>query len=114
MSGPDKELWLRAMEEEFQSFQQHNVGTLVEQPENANILGGMWVFSRPRDEHHQILKYKARWVLFGNHQIYGQDYLDTYASVGKADSWRILLSMGIQEGWYIIQFDICKEAPEQR
>lgn len=63
MSGPDRELWRRAMEAEFESFQQHNVGTLVEQPNNANILGGMWVFSRPRDEHHRILKYKARWVL---------------------------------------------------
>lgn len=106
MSGPDKELWRRAMEAEFQSFQEHNVGTLVEQPEDANILGGMWVFSRPRDEHHRILKYKARWVLFGNHQIYGHDYIDTYASVGRTDSWQILLAMGIAQGWYIIQFDI--------
>jgi len=106
MSGPDKQLWLRAMEEEFESFQHHNVGMLVQQPENANILGGMWVFSRPRDVHHCILKYKARWVLFGNHQIYGHDYLDTYASVGRADSWRILLAMGIRHGCYIIQFNI--------
>lgn len=106
MNGPDKELWLRAMEEEFNSFQEHNVGTLVERPEGANILGGMWVFSRPRDEHHRIVKYKARWVIFGNHQVYGQDYLDTYASVGKSDSWRILLAIAISKRWFVIQFDI--------
>lgn len=106
MSGPNKQLWLRAMEEEFTSFETHNVGTLVEKPEGANILGGMWIFSQPKDEHHQIIKYKARWVLFGNHQVYGEDYIDTYASVGKADSWRILLAISIKCQWFIIQFDI--------
>lgn len=106
LAGPDKELWLRAMEEEFQSLEEHHVGTLVDAPSDANILGGMWVLSRPRDEHHRIVKYKARWVIFGNHQIYGHDYLDTYASVGKSDSWRIILAIAISHRWYIMQFDI--------
>lgn len=94
------------MDEEWSSFFHHNVGTLVDPPEDANILGGMWVLSRPRDEYHRIKKYKARYVVFGNHQVYGLDFTDTYASVGRSDSMRILLAIGVNEHWEIMQFDI--------
>lgn len=106
MQSPDKELWRQAMDAEFEAFTQHNVGTLVDKPDDANILGGMWVFSRKRDEHHRIIKYKARWVIFGNHQIHGFDFFDTYALVGKSDSLRILLSIASTDGWDILQFNI--------
>lgn len=106
MNGPDKLLWKKAMDEEFEAFTIHNVGTLVDAPPGANVLGGMWIFSRKRDEHHRIIKHKARWVIFGNHQVHGVDYFDTYASVGKSDSLRILLSIAATEGWDIVQFDI--------
>ena len=94
------------MDDEFEAFNRHNVGNLVEKPPNGNILGGMWIFSRKRDEYHGIIKHKARWVIFGNHQIHGLGFFDTYASVGKSDSMRILLSIAATKGWEIIQFDI--------
>lgn len=94
------------MDNKFEAFTHHNVGTLVDKPEGANLWGGMWIFSRKRDKYHQIIKHKARWVIFGNHQIQGVDYFDTYASVGKSDSLRILLSIAATNGWDIIQFDI--------
>lgn len=106
MNGPDRALWKRAMDEEFNAFTDHNVGTLVDKPDDANVLGGMWIFSRKRDEYHRIIKHKARWVIFGNHQIHGLDFFDTYASVGKSDSLRILLSIAATDGWHILQFDI--------
>lgn len=46
MNGPDKMLWKKAMEAEFEAFTEHNVGTLVDKPPDANVLGGMWIFSR--------------------------------------------------------------------
>lgn len=106
MNGPDRELWKAAMDAEFEAFTQHNVGTLVDEPKGANVLGVMWIFSRKRDEHHRVIKHKARWVIFGNHQIHGVDFFDTYASVGKSDSLRILLSITATSGWDILQFDI--------
>lgn len=86
LAGPDRTHWLSAMTTEWEFFCQHNVGTLVEPPTETNVLGGMWVFSRPRDEHHRVIKYKARYVIFGNHQVHGLDFNDTYASVGRSDS----------------------------
>lgn len=106
MNGPDKLLWRKAMDDEFQAFTQHNVGTLGDKSPDTNVLGGMWIFSRKSDKHHCVIKYKAQWFIFGHHQIHGLDFFDTYASVGKSDSLRILLSIAATEGWEIIQFDI--------
>lgn len=44
--------------------------------------------------------------MFGNHQIKGLDYDDTYASVGKFDSLRILLALAVSKRLKIIQFDV--------
>lgn len=106
MKGPDSAAWKHACKEEFESLLQHNVGTLVDPPAGANILGGMWRLSRKRDENNRIVRYKARWVAFGNHQIKGIDYADTHASVGSVNSLRILLAITAGSTWTIWQFDI--------
>lgn len=102
MNGPDRMLWKKAMDKEFEAFTNHSVGTLVDKPPDANVLGGMWIFSRERDKHHRIIKHKAQWVISGNHQIHDVDVFDTYASVGKSDSLRILLSIASKSGWDIL------------
>lgn len=75
--------WKLACKEEFESL---DVGTLVNAPIGEKVLGGMWRLSRKRDKHNRIVRYKVRWVAFGNHQIKGVDYADTYASVGSVNS----------------------------
>lgn len=50
MASPDKAAWLVAMQEEFNAFKLHSVGTLVEAPPGANLLGGMLIFTRKRDK----------------------------------------------------------------
>lgn len=106
MASPDKAAWLTAMQEEFEAFKRHSVGTLVDAPAGANILGGMWVFNRKRDEFNRVCSFKARWVVFGNHQIKGLDYNDTHASVGMTDSLRILFAIAAHMGMKVCQFDI--------
>lgn len=71
IKGPNRKDWFSAMSDEFSSLQLHNVGKLVEPPPGANILPGMWRLKGKRDEFGKIIKYKARWVAGGNHQIKG-------------------------------------------
>lgn len=106
MNSPDKAAWLTAMQEEFEAFKKHSVGTLVDAPPDANVLGGMWVFTRKQDENNRVCRFKARWVVFGNHQIKGLDYNDTHASVGMTDSLRILFAIAAARGMKVCQFDI--------
>lgn len=110
MLGPEKEVWKQAIQKEFESLMQHGVGKLVDAPIGANIFGGMWILNRTREEFNQIVKYKARWVVLGNHQVEGLDYDDTYASVAKIDSLYILLAISVSPcqhcRWKIKQFYI--------
>lgn len=79
---------------------------LVDAPKDANVLGEMWRLIRKRDEQNCITQYKARWVAFGNHQVKGLDYNETYASVGSFNSLRKLVAMGAGSAWTVWQFDI--------
>lgn len=106
MASPDKAAWLKAMQEEFDSLNQHLVGTLVDPPPDANILGGMWIFNRKRDKHNRVVRFKAKWVVFGNHQIKGIDYNDTHASAGMTDLLCILFAIAVCLGMEVCQFDV--------
>lgn len=70
MASADAHKWRAAMQVEFDSLVSHSVGRLIKRPSHANVLGGMWRFKRKRDTSGAIVKYKARWVILGNHQIH--------------------------------------------
>lgn len=106
MASPDKAAWQKAMQDKYDSLNQHSVGTLVDPPPDANVLGGMWIFSKKRDENNRVVRFKARWVVFGNHQIKGLDYNDTHASVGLTDSLRILFAIAAHLKMTVCQFDV--------
>lgn len=106
MKGPDKQAWQAARSDEFEFLLQHNVGTLVVPPADENVLGGIWFVSEKRDEFDRVFRYKERWVVFGNHQIEGIVFQDTYASVGKVDSLHILIALSVLNNFLIHQFNI--------
>ncbi|PLW35014.1 hypothetical protein PCASD_15316 [Puccinia coronata f. sp. avenae] len=106
LSSPDRQQWLDAMQEEFNSLTQHNVGRLVDIPNGAHVIGGMWQLKIKRDQFGEIIKYKARWVAFGNHQIPGIDFDQTYASVGLSDTLWILFTLAVHQDHEMEQFDI--------
>ncbi|KAA1072112.1 hypothetical protein PGT21_050322 [Puccinia graminis f. sp. tritici] len=106
MASENREQWIAAMQTEFNSLVQYNVGELVELPPDGHHIGGMWRLKVKRDQFGEIIKYKARWVAFGNHQIPGVDFDQTYASVGISDTLRILLALTVNEDLEMEQFDI--------
>lgn len=106
MASPDKEHWLSAMRVEFESLVSHSVGRLIPRPKSANVLGGMWRFKQKRDTSGEITKYKARWVILGNHQIHSIDYFETYASVGVKESLHTLYALAASENLEMQSFDI--------
>lgn len=106
MSSPDKSAWLQAMQEEFDLINQHSVSTLVNPPPDANVIGGMWVFNKKCGQFNRLVLFKARWVVFGNHQIKGVDFTDTHSSVGMTDSLCILFAIFAALKIQICQFDV--------
>lgn len=106
IKGPNQDDWMSAMSDEYTSLQLHSVGRLVKPPPDANILPGMWRLKQKRDEFGRIIKYKARWVAGGNHQIKGVDFDSTYASVGLTNTLRSLYAIAASEDLEMAQFDI--------
>ncbi|MBW0520579.1 hypothetical protein O181_060294 [Austropuccinia psidii MF-1] len=66
----------------------------------------MWRLSCKRNEHGEIYKYKAQWVVLGNHQEYMLHYYDTWASVGRNETFNVMLSLVVNFNYIPYQFDI--------
>ncbi|MBW0588597.1 hypothetical protein O181_128312, partial [Austropuccinia psidii MF-1] len=66
----------------------------------------MWQLSCKRNEHGEIYWYKAQWVVLGNHQEHMLHYYDTWALVGRNETFKVMLSLVINCNYVSYQFDI--------
>jgi Reverse transcriptase (RNA-dependent DNA polymerase) len=62
-------------------------------PKGRRTLTGKWVFKRKLDSEGKVVRYKARWVVWGFLQQYGVDYYKTYTSVVNAETYRLVFAM---------------------
>ncbi|MBW0572690.1 hypothetical protein O181_112405, partial [Austropuccinia psidii MF-1] len=99
--------WKKAMAEEYHSLTSHNTGELVPYPAKlAKVIGGMWRLSRKQNEHGKVYRHKARWVVLGNHQENMLHYYDTWASVGRNETFKVMLSLVINFDYIPYQFNV--------
>ncbi|GKD79808.1 retrovirus-related pol polyprotein from transposon TNT 1-94, partial [Tanacetum coccineum] len=84
--------WIVVMQEELNQFIANDVWELVLQPRNMKIIGPKWVFRNKLDENGSVSRNKARLVAQGYNQQEGIDYDETYATVARLESIRILLA----------------------
>lgn len=92
---------LNAMKNEFDVLICNHTWTLVSKPPNANVVGCKWIF---RIKHHSdgtIEGYKARLVAKGFSQEEGVDFFETFNSVIKPTTIRLVLSFALSQGWQI-------------
>ncbi|MBW0488905.1 hypothetical protein O181_028620 [Austropuccinia psidii MF-1] len=99
--------WKKAMDTKFESLQSHNTGELVPYPEKpTKVIGGMWRLTRKRNEWGEVYRQKARWVVLGNHQEHMLHYYETWASVGRNETLKVMLSLAVNFKYISYQFDI--------
>jgi len=98
--------WEKAIQDEVSSLIKNHTWDLVPRPQNRQIVSNKFAFKYKKDERAQIVRMKARLVARGFSQIYGIDYLDTYAPVVKLASIRILLAIAAIYGLEIHQMDV--------
>ena len=78
--------WEKAIRAEYDSLMKNNTWVLVPRPQNRRVVTCKWALKHKRDAMNRIVRLKARLVARGFSQIYGIDYLDTYAPVVKLAS----------------------------
>ena len=104
LESPESQQWEAAMQKELETLEENNTWTITEPPTNARVLRGKWVYKIKRPSNGPI-RYKARWVVKGFEQIYGQDYDQTFAGVVKASTLKILWALAATQDWEIEQMD---------
>ncbi|GJW97450.1 retrovirus-related pol polyprotein from transposon TNT 1-94 [Tanacetum coccineum] len=98
--------WIIAMQEELNQFITHDVWELVSQLKNMTIIGTKWVFRNKLDENGIVSQNKARLVSQGYNQQEGINYDETYASVARLESIRILLAYACALDFKLFQMDV--------
>jgi hypothetical protein len=98
--------WEPALQEEYDSIIKSGTWELVPRPTNRDTVSWKWVFKAKKNEEGTIIRFKARLVVRGFTQVYGVDYMDTFAPVAKMASLWILLAIAAFEDLEIHQMDV--------
>jgi hypothetical protein len=98
--------WEKAIRNKYESLIKNHTWDLVQRPRNRQIVTNKFAFKHKKDERARIVRLKARLMARGFSQIFGVDYLDTYAPVVKLASIRILLAIVAIFGLEIHQMDV--------
>ncbi|CAI7934086.1 unnamed protein product [Closterium sp. NIES-54] len=96
------------MDKELKALQERNTWKVVPigVARNKTILTGKWVFRVKTKADGTIDKFKARWVVRGFDQEHGRDFTETFASVSRHTSLRILLAIAAMKEKKLRQIDV--------
>jgi hypothetical protein len=106
MSTPEAPLWKKAINGEIESILQNHTWELVDLPSGCKPLGYKWIFKRKMKADGSIDKYKARLVVKSYKQKECVDYFDTYSSVTRITSIRMLIAIAALYNLEIHQMDV--------
>ncbi|KAL5819747.1 hypothetical protein ACOSQ4_023589 [Xanthoceras sorbifolium] len=93
--------WVIAMNEKFQALQRNKTWTLVPPLAGRKIIRCKWVFRIKRNSDGSIMKYKARFITKGFHQIEGFDFHETFSPVVKSTTIRVILTLALAKHWFL-------------
>lgn len=93
VSGPQREEWIQAMNDEIESFHSGKVHEEVTDTGNVRTTPTKWVYKIKRGPDGEVLRFKARLVAKGDMQEEGIDYQETYAPVARLGSIRLFIAI---------------------
>ena len=99
-------IWQDAKDEEMNSLQKNITWELVSLPPGRKLVKCKWVFQTKVVADGRTCKYKAILVAKGFSQVQGVDYHETFASVAKMDSIRLILGISASKHWEVHHMDV--------
>ena len=98
--------WREAMQKEISALEDNATWVMAELPPDKNALGCKWVYNIKHNSDGTVERLKARLVIFGNHQVEGIDYNETFAPVAKMVTVRAFLAVAAAKNWELHQMDV--------
>ena len=98
--------WKQAMEDEYLALMRNGTWSLVDLPLGRKAIGCKWVYKVKENPDGTVNKYKARLVAKGFHQVAGFDFSETFSSVIKPTTIRVVLTIALSRSWTIRQLDV--------
>ncbi|XP_074265490.1 uncharacterized protein LOC141587925 [Silene latifolia] len=98
--------WCQAMQNEIRALENNDTWELTMLPPDKKALGCRWVYKIKYKSDGSIERYKARFVVFGNHQVEGLDYGETFPPVVKMVTIRTFLDVVAVKKWELHQMDV--------
>ncbi|GJW72514.1 retrovirus-related pol polyprotein from transposon TNT 1-94 [Tanacetum coccineum] len=98
--------WIEAMQEEFNEFEQLEVGELVPRPDRVMIITLKWIFKVKLEGLGGVLKNKDRLVAKGYRQEERINFEEYFAPVARLEAIRIFIAYAAQKNMIVYQMDV--------
>lgn len=98
--------WVDAMNRELSALEDNGTWEMTTLPPGKKAIPCKWLFKTKYNPDGTVERHKARLVVLGCKQIYGIDYMDTFAPVAKLTTVRTLLIVAAINDWIAIQMDV--------
>ena len=108
LSGPEAPFWREAINTEWEAMKKLQVWEEppVPLPPGKTAVDGKFVFARKEDEEGHVLRHRARFVGRGFTQTPGSDYTETFSSVVKWATVRLVAALAAIFDWEIHVVDV--------
>jgi hypothetical protein len=101
----NKDNWLKLMQLELDTLNNNSTWDLVLRPNNIKVLKSRWVY-KIKDINTLNPIFKSRFMAKGFKQLYGLNYIETYASVIKQIAWKLVFTLAILNSLIIFKADM--------
>jgi hypothetical protein len=98
--------WIEAIKKELRMIEKNDTWVLMDKSSHKKAIEVKWVYRTKQNADSSINKYKARLVVKGYAQVFGVDFLETFAPVAHLDTIRLLLALYAQKNWKVYQLDV--------
>lgn len=105
-ASDESENWRKAADEEYAALMKNQTWNLTKLPPGRQAITNKWLFKRKYAPDGSVSRYKARLVVRGFSQRYGQDYDETFAPVAKFPTLQILLALAAHSNLLLQQMDV--------